>query len=213
MNKILENFYKLYSLDNNICYQALIEKKDWIFRKLFVFISFDKKIEVGNDTYPELFALMDSSLIFKKLDYQKEIFGDLNLQFCLSLINKFNEDYRFINLYDHIDKTMEDGFFVELNPNIMDEKAYKELVANFYPKMSKEELELKYTEEMLEILKLAMVGNRGFCLILSKESLLNDRYYLPIFKKIYFSKYLNLDQKEAIKEISNNLGVDFYEYD
>ena len=41
MNKLLKNFYDLYSNDDSVCYKALLEKKDWMFRKLL-------KMKFGN---------------------------------------------------------------------------------------------------------------------------------------------------------------------
>lgn len=215
MNWYLKNFYDLYSLDNATCYQAILQKKDWIFRKLYIPVTFKKVVEDGKDLYPELYALMDSSFIFKKLSYRKETFLDNSYDTCLNLISKFNEQFAFLYLYEELDFNLdEDVFFVEINPNKMDEKTYKELVTNFYPCFcSPNDLELRYQNELLELLKLPMVNDKGFVLILAKENLLNDRYYLPIIEKIHYSKKMSKDKIEALHEISNSLQVELIRND
>lgn len=212
MNKLLKNFYDLYSNDDSVCYKALLEKKDWMFRKLFVPISFDKVVEDGKDLYPELYGVLDSSFVFKKLKYDKDIFSNLDFAKCMELITAFNNSYRYLNLVEKFTSS-QDFFYVELETNKMDEKAYRELVANFYPRLTREELELKYNDNLIELLKLAMVGEDGYCLILGNDTLINDRYYLPIIKKLHYSKKMNQNQIEAVKEIAQSLGVDCYEYD
>ena len=35
MNKYIKNFYDLHSLDKVTSYKAILEKKDWLFQKLY----------------------------------------------------------------------------------------------------------------------------------------------------------------------------------
>lgn len=215
MNKYLENFYNLYSLDDQVCYKAILEKKDWIFRRLFIPVSFTKIVEDGKDLYPELYALMDSSFLFKEMYYNRELFEGVDYQKVLGIINKFNEQFRYLHLYENLNFEDKDTFFVEINPFKIDDKVYKDLVSNFYPCFdSINELELKYDEEdMLDLLKLAMFNKEGFVLILSNEALLNNRYYLPVIEKIHYKSNIGKDKIEAIKEIASSIEVECEEYE
>jgi hypothetical protein len=216
MNKYLKNFYDLYSEDDQVCYRAILEKKDWLFRKLYIPVSFDKVVEDGKDLYKELYALMDSSFIFKSMYYNKEVFLDTHYEDCLQIINAFNNQFRYLHLYEELDFTLgKDIFFVEIDPFKMDDKVYKDLVSNFYPCFnSPTDLELKYDKnQMIELLKLPMINNHGYVLILAKDVLLNDRYYLPIIKKLHYSKRIGRDKIEAIEEIANSLQVEVKKHD
>lgn len=216
MNKYLQNFYNLYSEDDQTCYRAILEKKDWLFRKLYIPVSFDKVVEDGKDLYKELYALMDSSFMFKQMYYKKDVFLDTPYEVCLQMIKTFNESFRYLHLYEELDFTLgKDIFFVEIEPSRMDDKVYKDLVSNFYPCFSSpSELELEYTKDsMLELLKLPMINLKGFVLILSKEALLEDRYYLPIISKIHYSKHIGKDKIEAIEEIASSLEIEAKKHD
>jgi hypothetical protein len=112
-------------------------------------------------------------------------------------------------------KGLEELFNTEqLDFKKIDVKAYKELVCNFYPCLEKiEDLDLWYEEKNdVDLLKYPMFGEfRKWVFILSKDNLNNDKYYLPIIKKIYYSNSLGEDKVEAIKEIANSLEVEVEE--
>lgn len=216
MNKFLKNFYNLYSEDNQVCYKAILEKKDWLFQTLYIPIHFKETIEDGKSLYLELYGLLDSSFEFSKLEYSKDIFGSLDLEKVLKITSNFNEKFRFLKLINKIPSSFEeDTFYVEVNMPKMEDKVYKELVANFYPCLSKEELELTFNEnDDLELLKLAMIGDiNEWVLILSVDALINNRYYLPLCEMIHYNKKLTKEQKESIFEISEKIEVGVEEYE
>ena len=41
MNKYIKNFYDLHSLDKVTSYKAILEKKDWLFQKLYIPYTFE----------------------------------------------------------------------------------------------------------------------------------------------------------------------------
>ncbi len=211
MNKYLKNFYNLYSLDDKVCYQAILEKKDWIFKKLYVPITFICEEKNNKTIYPEIYSLLDKAFYFKKLGYEKELFDKVNYNVTFELINKFNSKFRYLNLLDNIDFTFDkDVFFAEIDPFSMDDQVYKNLVANFYPCFnSTQELELKYdSSDQLEIIKLAMFQKRGYVLILSNEVLLNNCLYLPIIKKIHYLNKMDKEKINLIREICKQINVE-----
>ena len=211
MNKYLKNFYNLYSLDDKVCYQAILEKKDWIFRKLYVPITFISEEKDNKTIYPEIYSLLDRAFYFKKLGYENELFSSVNYEVAFELINEFNSKFRYLNLLDKIDFSFDkDVFFAEIDPFSMDDQIYKNLVANFYPCFdSTRELELKYdSSNQLEILKLAMFQKHGFVLILSNDALLNNCLYLPIIKKIHYYNKMDKEKINSIREICKQLDIE-----
>ena len=216
MNKYIKNFYDLHSLDKVTSYKAILEKKDWLFQKLYIPYTFDKKEENGKELYEELYALMDQAVLFKKLELDDEIFEE-HLDKKDKILENFNKDFSLLYLYSHLTNKVKKGtFFVEYDFTKMSDKMYKELVANFFPCISSlKDLDLFYDENnIIDLLKFAMYGEEGkWVLIISKNALLNDRYYIKKKKKIYFnSSLITKDQEEGLKEISQRCSIPIGEY-
>lgn len=218
MANFLDNFKRLYSLDRQICYKAVLEKKDWMFRKLYIPITFICEEDKDNKKiYPELYALLDSSFYFKNLGYSSELFKNIDFLKAMEIINEFNKDYAYLNLLEKLDYEFDkDCFYCEINTYKMEDKVYKELFANFYPTTSNvDDLELHYEkDDLMELIKLPMYQKEGFVLILHKSNLLNNRYYLPIISSLHYSKSrLNEEKIKTIKEIGKKLDVEVIEDD
>ena len=192
MNRYLENFVNLFSEDDATVIKAVKEKKDWMFRKLYLKVRFDK-VDDEKIPYPEIFAAMDNALHFETLKGTSKV------------IKSFNESFRFKTLSEQI-KLEKDSFLIELNMNALDDKAYRDLLGNFYPCMPIEELEIVNDGSVLNLLKLPMIGSYGdWVLILGKDQLIRDNYYFPYFKKVIYDKaLLNEDEIATIKEIAEN---------
>ncbi len=94
MNKYIKNFYDLHSLDKVTSYKAILEKKDWLFQKLYIPYTFDKKEENGKELYEELYALMDQAVLFKKLELDDEIFEE-HLDKKDKILENFNKVFVF----------------------------------------------------------------------------------------------------------------------
>jgi hypothetical protein len=189
----------LFSEDDSVVYQALQAKKDWMFRKLYLKVKFSKS-EDAKIPYPEIFATMDHAIHFDKLPGESEV------------IKKFNESYRYKTLTENIELE-KSSFLIELNLYSMDDKAYRDLVANFYPCMSIDELEIVNDGNVMNLLKLPMIGKKGeWVLVISKDQLLNDNYYLPCFKKIIYGKNCLKEQEMlTVEEICSNLKINMEE--
>ena len=209
MNPFIVNFYNLFSKDEQVVYNAVYLKKDWMFRRLFFPITFECTIEEGKEMYYDLYALLDQSILFKKAKFDRELFETDEQQ---ELITKeFNNYFRVAYCYERIPSNLIDTFFIELDFKKIDAKAYNELVANFFPCLEKkEDLDLWYEEKNdVDLLKYPMFGEfRKWAFVLSKDNLAYDKYYLPIFKKIYYNKSLSDDKIEAIKEIAKSLELE-----
>lgn len=213
LNGYLDNLNRLFSDDDAVSFQALLEKKNWLFRKLFVPIRFDREEIDGEVVYPEIHALSDSAFVFKKLDYDRTLFSAIEYDRALKLIGDFNAEYRFLYLKDYPDFG-EEELYAEADMKRIDERAYRELVGNFYPCfVNPEEAGLVFDSRPVELLKLAMVRKNGYVLILGKESLLNDRYYLPVICRLHCSGRIDEEKKRTVEEIALYLNAEVTFYD
>ena len=216
MNQYLKNLNELYSIDDNVSQKAFFEKSSWIFKKLYVPIYFSKKIENNLEIYEELYALLDSSFLFKKLSLDDFTFKNVKLDRAKYLQKEFNKNYSYLVLENEIDRKIKNGFYVEIDMSKnTDFSLFCLLSANFFPCFSSsKELELDYySNDSINVLKLPMVRESGNVIILPDSSLVNGRLYNTIIKEIYYSKELSLEQKETIEEIGKRLKVKVNYYD
>lgn len=219
VNEKILNFYDLYSNDDRVVYRAVLEKKDWMFRKLFIPCTFRSLYIDSIVTYPDLFGLMDQSFVFEKLSLDESKFVGHEKQ-IKKIVNAFNQRYRIRYAYEQI-VPMKDSttFWVEMDFTKLDKKTYNDLVCNFYPCIPNiEEMDLFYDEtNEIDLLKYPMIGNnRKWVFILDSNSMVNDRCYMQnCFKKFWYNSHLLSDEQiEAIKEIAEaNLveAGDYYE--
>ncbi len=210
MNKYLKNFLDLYSEDDSIVYKAILEKKDWLFKKLYMPCNF-LSVRINNENvYPDLFALMDKTINFEPLALHDSVFED-HEELYIPTMNKFNECFRVRYFYDHYFTLVEPTtFWVEIDFGFLDDKGYKDLVANFFPCLTKEELELTYDfSDIKELLKLAMCHEieGSYVAILDKNNLINDRFLAPVVRKIIYSSTLSENKIAALRELAKNLNV------
>ncbi len=215
MNYFLINLYKLYSFDDSVSYQAILEKKNWMFQKLYVPISFKAKIVNQKDIYEELYALIDQAFVFKSLSYQKSKYGNYDSKKVKKMIDIFNQNYSYLYLTNVIDfDTEKDIFYAEIDLSKISQETYKILVANFFPCLKEEELEIKLDlTSIVEILKLAMLNEKGFVFILENDKLLDKKLFLPVIKKLHYQSNLDQEKVETIEEIARRLNVEVIIHD
>lgn len=209
MNPFIVNYYNLFSKDDDVFRNAIKIKWNWMFRRLFFPVTFNYTLEDGKKMYNDLYALMDQTILFKKADFSLELFTSKEQKEKFD--REFNDYFRFAYCYEKIPSNLIDTFFVELDFRNIETKVYQQLVGNFFPCLEKkEDLDLWYEEKNdVDLLKFPMYGEyRKWVFILSKDLLANDRYYLPIMKKIYYSSSLEDDKIEAIKEIAKSIGIE-----
>jgi hypothetical protein len=213
MNKYLENYYSLFSLDKQVVYRALLDKKDWLFQPFLVELDFHQEILNDKVVYPCLFSLLDGSLEFNKLNISKDLFDEENISKINVIEGKFNANYRLLYLYLHVNKNYQEGhFYAQMDFNKIDNHIYKELFPNlFHCFASRDELDLFYNENNeVDVLKYGMynLNNDAHVLILDKSKLLGNKCYLPYYSKIiYVNHKLTKEQIEALQEISSSLKI------
>lgn len=217
MDKNILNFYDLHSPNDSIMYRAVLEKKDWMFRPLFFACDFHELVIDGLSTYPDLFGLMDQSLILRKLDLNPNDFVDHEKEIN-KINNAFNEKYRVRYCFDKIINNKNDGcFFLETDFTKLDKKIYNELVCNFYPCIPNiKDLDLFYDiNKEIDLLKFPMLGEKGkWLFILEKDNFINDKLFIEnCLKKIWYdSSKFDEEQINTILEIAraNNIEAEDY---
>lgn len=215
MNYFLANLYKLYSPDDSVSYQAILEKKNWMFQKLYVPISFKAKIINQKDIYEELYALIDQAFVFKSLNYQKNKFGNFDSKKIKKMIDVFNQNYSYLYLTNMLDFDKEkDIFYAEIDLSQIGQEVYRILVANFFPCLKEEDLEIKLDlTSIVEIIKLAMLNEKGFVFILENDKLLDKKLFLPVVKKLHYKSSLEQEKIDTIEEIGRKLNVEVIIHD
>lgn len=214
MNDYLKNFFDLYSDDDSVVYKAILAKKDWMFKRLYMPCNFLYKLVDNKPEYIDLFSLMDHTINFEPLILNDQLFED-HEELSIDAITKFNEKYRVRYFYEKYFNLLEPStFWVELDFGYLDDKGYKDLVANFYPCLSKDDLELNYDfEDVRELLKLAMFNeDKSYVAILDKNALINDRFYAPVVRRIiYDPSHFDETKITVLKELASNLEVELKE--
>ncbi len=188
MKKCLKNFKDLFSLDKETIYKALLEKKNLINGIFYADYSFCFHKENDKLIYDDLFSLLNNSLYLK--NDKSEVFS----------YRYFEKNISYVKSEGH--------FVVKFDFTNLSEKVYKELFANFFQCISKEEITFFDNEIMDELIKI-MISSSDFVLILEKANLLNGCYYLPnIVKEIIYDKeFIDEEKEETLKEIASSLDI------
>ncbi len=197
MRKEILNFINLFSDDKKVLYNALIEKKDLILDKYYIELDFKALIKDNKKIYPKIFAILDGGIYFDDcfLDNEKD-------NMLVSLTSH-------LNLYKKEAIPFKKGcFYVGLNFNKINDKVYKELFPNIYPKIFEDEL-IDFNDELMNAYAKLMIGyNNEYILLLPKNVLFNNVYPLDIaYDIIYRRQDLNKKQVDAIKEIAQKKNL------
>lgn len=194
MHKYLDNFNRLFDEDDNIVYQAILEKKDWILVPLYLqgdlSISLDAN---GQKHFYFLESLFDDTIIFKKLETLQD------------------NNFRYAKFKTKIDNQA--LFYIEYDFRLIDDKGYQSLVANFYPCLSKKDLNInEESTEVKEILKQYMIGQEDErVIILDKNALLNERFFAPVIKRILVQKKAPQEVREVLEALANEKKIEIKE--
>lgn len=198
MNKYLDNYYRLFSEDDKEVYKAVLEKKDWVLVPLFLpgdlSITHDEK---GQKHFKGIEALFDDVIPFEKLDDDKL------------------DGFRFVKFKKSIKGDKHPHFYIEYDFNKIDQKGYQTIVANFYPCMTKEELDIiKESSDIKELLKRFMIGNDNEAvIILHEQNLLNNAFFAPVMRRVIVDKKAPQEVKDVLKELHEEKGVEYVEKD
>ncbi len=196
MHRYLNNFYRLFSSDDQEVYKAILEKKDWILKPLYLpgdlSISKDKE---GKNHFFGLEALFDDVLLFNSLNDER--------------VNS----YRYVKFKTNMNGNTHPHFYIEYDFNKIDQKGYQALVANFYPCLSKKDLEIKRdSSDIKELLKLFMIGEENEAvIILEDKNLINNAFFAPVIKRVIVSKSAPFEVKEVLQKLAEKKEANYIE--
>lgn len=179
-NKYLNNLDKLFSDNNREIYEAILEKKEWLFEPLILNGNLDYYEENGQRHYIFLESLFNNTILLNSVPHKD------------NSINEVLKDYRKINFETKIKLDSNSYFYVEYDFSTIDERGYKELMPNFYHCHDLFELNIdmeKIQDDPKEQIKYCIEGREDQrVIVLNRNSLLNGAYFVPCIKKIYIAK-------------------------
>jgi hypothetical protein len=213
MNVFLKNLLDLFSDEDPVIYKAIRQKKDWLFVPLFLRGDLDQIKDIqGLLHFRKIEALLDDVLPFEKPRIPEEI--SLSNEKRKELDSAY-EGYRVLRLETDIHTLKDAPFFAEYDFTQIDQRGYHALLANFYPCLSAEELEIKPDDDysmVVNQLKPLMVGPKGQCiLILESHLLIQDSFYAPVLRKIHANPVSSLELREELRQICKEKGIIYTE--
>lgn len=204
MKKYLDNFNRLFSDDDKIVYQALIEKRNWILSSFYIMCSLEHNQDLED--------IIDGKLRFRKLYLNDYFFKDKMNQYD-AVTEKFNNNFRVLYLNNNMDIVDDDyHFFIKVDFNYLNQTEYKILFANFFPCLNKEDILIENFDDNKELLKLAMdkmVGDN--VLILDVNNLIDNAFPCKVITEIIAPNTLNEGYKTFLKQASESVNCKFVE--
>lgn len=200
MNKDIKNLDLLFSENQRDIYLGLIEKKDWINRKLILNGCLDYYLDEKNRRrFFFLENLFDNVVAFHPVTYQNKSLTEpkeISINEQLAVFKK-------ATFKTKIDLTNGAPFYVEYDFNLLDAPGYKTLFANFYFNHDEKDLDINLEPEDLDpkdLIKLCIIGSEDECsIVLTDDNLINGVYFLPIVSKIYIARAIEEDLFKELK--------------
>lgn len=206
MKQELKNFYDLFQEDDAVVYQALLAKKDLILRK--VFMPCNTQTPEDSTQLPDTHALMNKTIGFDTLKKDQVFTSKDKIERGIEL---FNDQFRVCYFYNQPYQIGDShSFWVELDFNKIDDQGYKQLVANFFKVLKKEDLEFTFDfKDIKEIMKLAMCHSKAdYLLLIDKSNLISDRYYYaPIVTRIVVYKNADEETVKLLLQLAEALEI------
>ncbi len=213
MNVFLQNLMDLFSDEDPIIYKAVRQKKDWLFVPLFLRGDINQVADSqGLIHYRKIEALVDDVLPFEKAVLPEELSLSSDKE---AEIKSAYKAYRVLRLETDPTMLSDAPFFVEYDFTKIDQRGYHALLANFFPCLSVEELDIKASDDFSKVvnqLKPLMVGPHGQCvLILENHLLIQDSFYAPVLRKIHANPSSSLELREELRQICKEKGIIYTE--
>ena len=199
MNKYLENFYRLYSEDDKVVYQAVLEKRNWILKEFFIVCSLVDNRDIED--------ILDGNLRFRKLYVNPNLFNGDNEK-CKLVNDAFNSQLKVLYLWEKIPFCEEDEFIVKLDFKKLDDLMYKRLFANFFPCFKTKEIPIPQSEEIDQIIPVAMENSLGDAVIvLDDDQLIDNCLNVRVISEIIVPSSLNEGFIPYLQQISKAINV------
>jgi len=213
MNVFLKNLLDLFSDEDPVVYKAVRQKKDWLFVPLFLRGDLVQvKDSQGLLHYRKIEAIYDDVLHFEKAAIPHELLLSNEKK---KKLNSAYDAYRVLKLETDSNNLKDAPFFAEYDFTKIDQRGYHALLANFFPCLSIEELEISTNDDfslVVNQLKPLMVGPKGQCvLILESHLLIQDAFYAPVLRKIHANPDSSMELKEELRQICKEKGIIYTE--
>ena len=203
MKNKLQNFRQLFSNDNNIMYKAILEKKDWILKPMYIVATLSSNSDIED--------IFERRLRFKKAYLDSDAYS--NKEAYLKAFEQFNNQFRVLYLYDEIPFVYDESdFVIEYDFRKLSDNEYKILFANFYPTLTEKERKQIEEDELIYLLKQAMDDRLGDASIILDLNNLNESCFnCNIINKIIVSNNLNDGYKMHLKLLCEKLNIEIKE--
>ena len=199
MKNKLQNLRQLFSDDNNIMYKAILEKKDWILKPMYVVATLSSNSDIED--------IFERRLRFKKAYLDGDAFS--NKELYLEAFDRFNNQFRVLYLYNEIPFVNDESdFVIEYDFRKLTDNEYKILFANFYPTLNETERKELEDDDLIYLLKQAMDDRLGDAsIILDLNNLQESCFFSNVLNKIIISNHLNEGYKMHLKLLCEKLNI------
>lgn len=199
MKNKLQNLRQLFSDDNNIMYKAILEKKDWILKPMYVVATLSSNSDIED--------IFERRLRFKKAYLDGDAFS--NKESYLEAFDRFNNQFRVLYLYNEIPFVNDESdFVIEYDFRKLTDNEYKILFANFYPTLNETERKESEDDDLIYLLKQAMDDRLGDAsIILDLNNLQESCFFSNVLNKIIISNHLNEGYKMHLKLLCEKLNI------
>lgn len=201
--EIRQNFIDLFSETSQRQIEALLSKKEWILGTFFVSYRFSQPN--SEDSYSDIVCLSKCGLPFKKLSYKS-----IETSESVRIIDKFNENYRYLKLYSSLPQRKNKfNFFAEVDFRKLDKEDYKKLFASFFYCIPSGYLSSSFPEgDIRTIFSRAIEGEKNERVLIIKKDLLDKNMLkTDAFTKIDAYSDLNEEEEAILRKIATSLNI------
>ena len=202
MNKYLENFYNLYSDDDQTVYKAVLDKQTWLNKEFYLIM------QLSNNS--DLEDLFERRLRFKRLYLNPGFFsGDDELY--KEANQYFNDNFRVLYLFDEmpsIDERYE--FIIKIDFRKLPISSYRMLFSNYFPCIDQREIPEVKDSSLESLFPLSMNKELGDgVIILDNNALIDNTFPANVLSEIIMGAHMNDGFEVYLKKASEALGVNF----
>lgn len=198
MNRYLNNIRRLFSDKNEEIYQALLEKKDWIFQEYYCIGSFDSNQDVED--------IIDGKLRLRKLYIDPQQFSDREK---LSMTEETLKQFRFLYLYRNLPKCEHsDEFVIRYDFRKLNDREYKMLFPNLYPCLSETDRDSVEEDRLVASMKRAMDDSLGDAvLIMNEQDLIDSCFPCRAVGEIFIPSSLEAGYSTPLRLLCAKLNI------
>lgn len=201
MKRYLKNLRELFSDDDQVVFNALKEKKDWINQSFYIVCSLQTNQDIED--------IMDRKIRFRSLYVNPALCSKEEYE-------KTNEDFstfKVLYLYNEIPYCEDEGEFVlKLDFSRLTDREYRMLFANFYPCLDSQYILEDEDDEILSLLKKGMDKLMGDnVIIMANMDLVDSCFNCDVFSQLIVNKNLNDGYMIHLRLLCEKMKIQFKE--